>query len=482
MGFWALLRKEFNVPLLLLAAVIGGLFWVADSAINSLVFSESSFADAALRPEPMELWVRGLMIAMLMAFAFHIENLMRRYQEARDAAEAAAETKSRFLANMSHEIRTPMTAILGYAEGILEGGDLTLIPPERLHAVDAIKRNGSHLLQIINDILDVSKIEAGRLGIDHISFSVVEIVGEVASMMRIRVVEKGLGVVVEYPTALPETVKGDPTRIRQILVNLVSNAIKFTERGVIRLVTRLIDEPTNTSIQFEVIDSGIGLSEEQVALVFKPFTQADGSTTRTYGGTGLGLTICNHLVAALGGTIEVESALGSGSTFRVTLPLEALEGVPLIENPSDVVKAAACGSEESLWTGSLDCRILLAEDAPDNQRLIQQILQQAGAEVSIADNGHAALERALEAREDGQPFDVILMDMQMPVLDGYEATRALRRADYDLPIIALTAHAMSTDRDRCLAAGCNDFATKPIDRASLIRVLAHSVGKRDVPA
>jgi signal transduction histidine kinase/ActR/RegA family two-component response regulator len=480
-------REEWRTRYLpLLATLIGGLFWIGDSALDAFVLGGSPFFDSITHPEPIELWMRGLLIAALIGFAFHARTMMRRYQQARDVADAATRSKSTFLASMSHEIRTPLTAILGYADELLRGNDLTAIPPGQLQAVEAIRRNGNHLLQIVNDILDLSKVEAGRLEVDRIPCSALEISNEAAAMMHAQARAKGLEIIVEYPTALPETIGADPTRLRQILVNLVGNAIKFTDRGSIRIVTRLIEQPAAASIQLEVSDTGLGMTAEQLSRVFEPFTQADPSTTRHYGGTGLGLTICRRLVEALDGTIEVESEQGSGTTFRVTVPFEPIDGATLIENPSRVMAAAASGGAEPIRELLLDCRILLAEDAADIQRLIEQILRQAGAEVEVVDNGRLAIECTLEALREGQPFDVILMDVEMPVIDGYEAIRALRRADYDRPIIALTAHATTSDRESCLSAGCDeesclsagcdDFATKPIDRASLIEVVARYAG------
>jgi signal transduction histidine kinase len=412
-------------------------------------------------------------------------------REAKLAAEAASQAKTGFLANMSHEIRTPMTAILGFTENLLEPG---LSESDRLQAIHTIRRNGEHLLQIINGILDISKIEAHKLQIESVAFSPAQLIGEVHALMSIRAEERNLDFVVAYDGPVTETIRSDPTRLRQILVNLVGNAIKFTARGHVRLVTRLVTGETGGPvIRFDVIDTGAGLTPEQVALLFQPFTQADSSTTRSFGGTGLGLTISKRLAVLLGGDILVTSQLGRGSTFSVVIGTGPLDGVNMVEPalPGTKPEQLATTSGESEAT-KLDCRILLAEDGADNQRLITFILRKAGATVTIAENGRIAVDTVLGARaaraqhgaaegssspgletssdkrQPPEPFDVVLMDMQMPVMDGYEATAVLRSNGYTGPIIALTAHAMAGDRDICIQAGCDDYATKPIDRTTLI--------------
>ena len=390
-------------------------------------------------------------------------------QAANKQALAAAQAKCDFLANVSHEIRTPMTAILGYTETLFEP---EVEVSEHKNAIRTIQRNGEFLLQIINDILDLSKIEAGMFEIDQRRFSLIQIIAEVESLMRIRARVKNLPFDVEYLSAVPETISTDPMRLRQILINLLSNAIKFTEHGGVKLQIRLLDDATSPCLSFRVIDTGIGIGSEELGKLFKPFTQADTSTTREFGGTGLGLSISKRLVELMGGGITVESESGVGSVFEVRLPTGSLEDVPLLDNPMDTVHP----SSESLngmeiAPDQLHLRILLAEDGPDNQRLISRVLVRAGAEVDIVDNGQDAIEAALSARDRGQAYDVILMDMQMPTIDGYEATQTLRDHGYGGPIVALTAHAMSSDRQKCLKAGCDEYATKPIKRKVLIELL-----------
>jgi PAS domain S-box-containing protein len=393
---------------------------------------------------------------------------------ARDKAEAATRAKSEFLANMSHEIRTPMTAILGFADVLAA----SIRDPDQLDAARTIKRNGEYLIGIINDILDLSKIEAGKLEVEQVQCSPCQILSEVASLMRVRANSKNLPLEIEYDGPIPESIQSDPKRLRQILVNLIGNAIKFTEAGEVRVVARLSGaESGEPAMQFDVIDSGIGMTAGQIGELFKPFSQLDASTTRRHGGTGLGLTISQRLARELGGDINVQSTPGQGSTFTVKVSTGPLDGVRLLASPAEAQLPANSVSKPAEPIASVDCRVLLAEDGLDNQRLIAVLLKKAGATVVVVENGKLAYDAALAARDAGTSFDVILMDMQMPVMDGYEATEKLRAAGYTGPIIALTAHAMSTDRTRCLQAGCDDYATKPIDRRQLLALVAEHTSR-----
>jgi len=400
-------------------------------------------------------------------------------------AEAANRAKSEFLANMSHEIRTPMTAIMGYADLLTQ--EVMCCPTCGQHDrcekrsrareyIQTLRRNGKHLLAIINDILDLSKIEAGKMEVERVEVSPCEVVQEVVSLMRSRAIDKGLTFEVEYVGPIPETIQSDPTRLRQILINLVGNAIKFTEVGGVQIVVRMADDfdAPNPHLVFEVIDTGVGMTPEQQANLFKPFTQADTSTTRKFGGTGLGLAISKRLAEMLGGDIRAESTLGEGSTFILTIETGPLAGVRKIENPQQVcLLDDADAAKEPTAVPKLRGRILLAEDGPDNQRLISFVLETAGAEVVVAENGRVAVEKAFAALQEAAPFDLILMDIQMPEMDGYEATAELRRRGYEGPIIALTAHAMESDRRKCLEIGCDNFVTKPIDRRQLVALVAN---------
>jgi len=373
--------------------------------------------------------------------------------EARAAAEAASIAKSNFLANMSHEIRTPMTAILGFTE-LLSEPDLS--DAERADHISTIQDNGSHLLSVINDILDFSKIEAGKLSVETVECDPMKLISSVRDLLDERARAKGLHLRLHTRGHLPDRVFTDPTRLRQILTNLVGNAIKFTESGSVCIEAAFhATSSTLGELHLHVSDTGIGMSDEQLGRLFTPFQQADTSTTRRFGGTGLGLSISKRLVELLGGSISVDTLADAGSTFSVVLPnLRFASG-----DTSTLTPAPGAHPQPSLRA-----RILVAEDGFDNQRLFAHHLSGLGANVTIVDNGQAAVDAAL--KPDAR-FDLILMDMQMPVLDGYSAVTQLRVAGILVPIIAVTAHTMTGDRERCIAAGCSGFLSKPFTRSEL---------------
>jgi PAS domain S-box-containing protein len=389
--------------------------------------------------------------------------------QAREAAEAASRSKSDFLANMSHEIRTPMTAILGFTEMLLNKS-----PEEckQVGCVQIIRRNASHLLELINDILDLSKVEAGQMKVERIPCNLPALLSEILSLMRPRAEEKGLGFDVTFDGPIPRLIQTDPARLRQILVNLIGNALKFTESGKIdlRIKEEMPDGP-NFVLRIDVIDSGIGMTPEQMRRLFRPFTQGDESITRKFGGTGLGLTISAQLAKLLGGDVTVVSELGRGSTFTVKI-----DGGPsaLVERLSSLTEGNLSMIVEQRMPAEvyLRGRILLAEDGADNQRLLCMQLSGAGASVSSALNGQIAVDMATT-----EPFDLILMDMQMPVMDGFKATIELRRRGLTIPIIALTAYAMAEDREKCMASGCTAYLSKPIDEETLLTTVNAFLGK-----
>jgi PAS domain S-box-containing protein len=394
--------------------------------------------------------------------------------KAKGGAEAANRSKSEFLANMSHEIRTPMTAILGFAEMLLHKS-----PEEcgQLGCVQIIRRNALHLLELINEILDLSKIEAGQMTVERLSCDMPALLSEIISLMRPRAAEKGLEFGVSFQGPIPHLIQSDPLRLRQILVNLLGNAMKFTESGKIEMrITDEGDGGPNIVPRIDVMDTGIGMTSEQLERLFQPFTQGDESITRKFGGTGLGLTISQRLAKLLNGDISVTSEIGIGSTFTLKIDggpsagVERLQGLTEATLPANVDQGVQANIH-------LRGRILLVEDGQDNQRLLRMQLGDAGAVVVSAENGQIAVDLAAT-----QPFDLILMDMQMPVMDGYAATLELRRRGLTIPIIALTAYAMAEDRAKCLASGCSDYLTKPIDEGTLLKTVSHHLGNDPSPA
>ena len=421
------------------------------------------------------LWLQaGYAYASTMQGLVNNQLLQRRAREidaARVESIEANRAKSEFLANMSHEIRTPMAAVLGYADLLL---DPHLAPGERFNHVQVIRQNGEHLMALVNDILDLSKIEAGKMAVESIAASPLQIIAEVAFLMRVRAAEKGLLFELACVGKVPETIQSDPTRLKQIVMNLVGNAIKFTDRGGIRVVARCegADSPTPRLV-VEVADTGIGMSDDQVRKVFATFSQADASTTRRFGGSGLGLVISKRFAELLEGTLDVQSAPGRGSVFRLSVPTGPIDGVAMVgefaEAPADDTPPSTVRRVPGLVPS---CRVLLAEDGTDNQVLVTAFLTKAGAKVKVVTDGEQAMREAAAAADAGDPYDVVLMDMQMPVMDGYSATSKLRLAGYTGAIVALTAHAMAGDRERCESAGCDDYLTKPVDRAQLTATIA----------
>tara|TARA_R110002049_G_scaffold285698_4_gene466981 strand:+ start:104227 stop:106986 length:2760 start_codon:yes stop_codon:yes gene_type:complete len=391
---------------------------------------------------------------------------------AKEQAERANAFKSEFLTNMSHEVRTPLNSILGYSEILLRRGS----EPEmwRSH-LRSINTSGKHLLSLFNDILDLSKIEAGKMDFQIETCSPRKIVGDVLSTLRVSAYEKRLSLESEWLGDIPETIQTDAQRLRQMLMNIVGNAIKFTGEGGVRLIASLDQSGDDPVLSIEVKDSGIGIPDHLHSKIFETFDQADNSITRRFGGTGLGLSICRHIAQGLGGDITMKSEIGVGSSFHASVATGSLDGVKMLRGP---ITESLQSSEPALDSATIDLshvKLLLCEDGEANRDLIGLVLKDAGATVTCAENGQQGVDMIVRHQDE---FDLILMDMQMPVMDGYTATGRLREMGWRRPVIALTAHAMSGDEQKCLAAGCTGYLTKPIEIERLLvtvhdAVLAH---------
>ncbi len=397
-----------------------------------------------------------------------IEQRTKALSHARDEAVAASQSKSSFLANMSHEIRTPLTSIIGFAE-LLEDPQVAAL--EKVDAAKTIIRNGRHLLEVINDILDMSKIESNQLALEWLEVGLPKLLSDIEALASSRAHEKGLLFTIRHHLPLPPVLRTDPVRLKQILLNFCSNAIKFSKEGEVRLDVRFNAE--QQVIVFQVHDNGIGMSEREMTRLFKPFAQADVSTTRKFGGTGLGLYISKQLADMLGASIRVDSAPGRGSCFSVTLAV-GVETRPLHMLTShrdfdDFQRPAF--QITGIDVPELRGRVLVAEDGLDNQRLLASFLRQAGVEFDMVGNGSLAVERAL-----AHDYALVFMDIQMPVMDGVAATTLLRNSNYRGPIVALTANVMQHDVALYRQCGCTDVLGKPIDRKRFYQVLQHYVG------
>jgi|GEM_PF-6750482 len=409
----------------------------------------------------------------------HLRQTAEQLQVEMTKAQAASMAKSAFLANMSHEIRTPMTAILGYTD-MLKESDLPL--EQKTDCIRTIRSSGEQLLKIINDILDISAMETGDITIDRKDTFIVQILDEVASLMRARAHKKKIDLEIQYQSPVPQSIPSDPARLRQILINLVGNAIKFTEEGGVNLAVRTEGlDRSDPQLLIEVIDTGIGMSDEQMADLFNEFTQADESMTRQFGGMGLGLAISKRLAGLLGGDITVRSTLREGSCFTLSIATGPLDQAKLHSETqaSGEAGSAATGTSGTPYEACLCGRVLLAEDGAINQRFIGALLEKFGLEADLVSDGQAAYDKAIQAHQDGKPYDVILMDIQMPIMDGYTALRKLRADGYEGPIIALTAHSLTEDRRRCLDAGSDDYIAKPVKMSQLCEMLGRYIGAAD---
>jgi len=382
-------------------------------------------------------------------------------KSAKEAAEAASKTKSEFLANMSHEIRTPMNGILGTLQ-LLQGSELTESQGEY---VGIAYSSGEALLSLLNDILDFSKIEAGKLELEYIPFNLVGLVRELTVLLSQRASERKVELLAELDEEIPSVIQGDSVRIRQILSNLLTNAIKFTENGNVTIKASVLEKTEKlVRLKIEVIDSGIGISEEAQRKLFNSFTQADGSTTRKYGGTGLGLAIVRQLVTLMRGRLGVDSEEGKGACFWIEIAFEI---------PDEKIVPSQVEKQKIELADELEGHVLLVEDNPINQMIAKKMLEKIGLSYELVVNGEEAVARFKQLHE----FKAVLMDCQMPVMDGYEATHAIREFEEAnslkrMPVIAMTANAMEGDKDKCLQAGMDDYVAKPVKQDALKQVLS----------
>jgi PAS domain S-box-containing protein len=396
-------------------------------------------------------------------------------RQSKEAAEVANRAKSEFLANMSHEIRTPMNAILGFTEVLRRGyGQNEQNWKKHLHTIHS---SGKHLLELINDILDLSKVEAGGLKVEQVRCAPHVIVREIVQVLGVKALEKSISLDFEVATAIPETIVSDPVRLRQVITNLVGNAIKFTEQGGVKIVIGFKSSSTRPQLTIAVIDSGIGVAEEKLQSIFDPFVQADTSVTRRFGGTGLGLAISRRFAQALGGDISVQSAIGKGSVFTVTIDTGPIDDIQLLEPHQALAFNEETKSHSRTRWQFPSSRILVVDDGAENRELVTVVLEEMGLQVDGAENGKLGVEKALQ-----EAFDVILMDIQMPVMDGYRATKELRREGLRTPIIALTAHAMKGFEQEIMTVGFSGYLTKPIDIDALMQTLADLLGARSAEA
>lgn len=433
----------------------------ADILLNK-IRTESSFTCLLKKAQGgtanIEVMGRHLYYKNHNAFAIHCIDLTRRetheqaLRDAVQAAEDASKTKSAFLANMSHEIRTPLNGVIGFAELALDEHELSDTVTGYLNK---IKLSAHGLLEIINDVLDISKIEAGKIDLEKAPFDLHEdILQACEASIGLRAKEKNVILYLYSEPVVSRKFVGDQTRLRQILLNLLSNAVKFTNVGIVKLMLQVEEHEDISTIFFEIKDSGIGMSPEQIERIFEPFTQADSSTTRKYGGTGLGLAICRNLIELMGGELKVESAVGIGSKFSFALPFETI-----VDNSTPLPQQAAqqAKGRKPLFEGE----VLVCEDNTINQQVIDEHLSKVGLKATVMPNGKLGVEEVKKRMKAGQPFDLILMDIHMPVMDGLEATQKLHELGIKTPIVALTANAMTTDKKKYLSHGMNDYLAKP---------------------
>ncbi len=414
----------------------------------------------------------------MLDLARHTDKLEQREHElecAIELAERANRTKSKFLANMSHEIRTPLNGILGFTEVLLRDRQ-NMSTSEQDEYLDTIRRSGKHLLTLINDVLDLSKIEADQLQVENIACSPHQIICDTVSVLRVAATEKGIKLDYRWDSPVPDSVQTDPYRLKQLLLNLVGNAVKFTNQGSVLLVARIDNKRDHAQLVIDVCDTGVGIPADKLQAIFQPFVQADDSVTRRFGGTGLGLAIAKRIAEALGGDLTVTSVVGQGSTFTARVAVGSLASASMSKLPTQH-QGADIKRIDVVQRDLRGMSVLVVEDGETNRKLIHLLLRRCGAEVAMVENGQLGLD-ALATR----PFDVVLMDMQMPVMDGYTAAGKMRQRGFTGPIIALTAHAMSGDREKCVQAGCSGYLSKPLDADELYDTLSQLlVAKQPMP-
>ena len=437
------------------------IFVTAQDKGSSIEFAgyEMGAVDLLFKPlDPHVVRSKVRVFVMLDQQSKQLQDQIRMASDLKSQAEEANLAKSRFLANMSHEIRTPLASVLGFAE-LLAGQNVQ--SAERTKLWQAIHRNGELLMRVIDDVLDLSKIEAQKLEMNPVAFSLKEMLRDMELTMGHKAREKGLAFTIQHSSASQDTFMSDATRLKQVLLNLVGNAIKFTERGEIKVNVQVgqADQDQLVTIYFTVQDTGIGLTEEQVEKIFQPFAQADLTTSKKFGGTGLGLVIAKQMARQMGGDVELtQSEAGKGSTFDVHFKVARAAAAPKNKIPT------AAQQIKDVLKGK---QILVVDDVIDNRELMELFLGPTGAGIRLAENGQEAVQFS---EEDPRP-DIILMDIQMPGMDGYETTRQLRQRGYAKPILALTAHAMRAETERCIESGCDMVMTKPVNRGELIRTL-----------
>ncbi|WP_373999351.1 ATP-binding protein [Bdellovibrio bacteriovorus] len=396
-----------------------------------------------------------------------VEERTAQLAKAKEAAEAASKMKSAFLANMSHEIRTPLGAIIGFTDLLKEGN---LDPVDRDQFLDAISRNGKALTRLIDDILDLAKVEAGRLAIEEVDFSLYDLMSDSVELFREKARQKNLYLLLNINEETPDRICSDPSRLRQILVNLIGNAVKFTSEGGVRVDVRLLSRAKeNLKFKVDIKDTGIGLTPDQQARLFKPFAQADSGTSRKYGGTGLGLALSRRLSQALGGDITIsECTLGKGCTFSLVFAATEVSANKNANLSTHSLNDANSGDRSVLTLR--DVRILAVDDSADNLFLLKRALLKNGATVDTSENGKDAIKKAMERQ-----YDIVLMDIQMPEMDGYQSKKALEERGYTGPIVALTAHAMKEEQEKTRDAGFSAHLTKPLNKQELVNTVADLV-------